>query len=146
MSNKKLYKILSWTWGLPLTLVGYVIIGVLILAGYTPRKWGGCYYFVIGENWGGFCLGSAIVVSSCNYRESVLNHEFGHSIQNCYFGFLCPFIVSIPSFIRCCYREVVVWLKLKKYSELPDYYSIWFEKQASELGEASIKYWSAEHD
>lgn len=143
MKNWKITKmsfyILSYTWGLPLTLIGWAIVGVLRSLGYKPKKWGGSRYFVVGENWGAFSIGTTIVVSKKSNRINILNHEFGHSIQNCYFGPLCPFIVSIPSFVRATYRTVIVRLGIKKYSELPDYYSIWFERTASELGEANIE-------
>lgn len=145
MKNWKMTKmpfyILSYTWGLPLTLIGLAIAGVLRLFGYKPKKWGGSTYFIMGKNWGAFSIGTTIVVSeSCN-DECSLNHEFGHSIQNCYFGFLCPFIVSIPSFVRATYRTAIVRLGIKKHSELPDYYSIWFERQASVLGDINIGYY-----
>lgn len=140
MKNKKLYHILSWTWGLPLNLVGHIVAFVLLRMKYKPQKWGGCHYFVVGENWGGFSLGSIIVVDK-SYDEYALNHEFGHSIQNCYYGFLCPFLVSIPSCVRYWYQRIVVSFGIKEESELPDYYSIWFEKQANELGASHIKYW-----
>lgn len=136
--NKVSFYILSWTWGLPLTLIGWMVAGVLRVLGYKPKKWGGSTYFVVGKNWGGLSVGTTIVVSERSNTTYILNHEFGHSIQNCYFGFLCPFIVSIPSFVRACWREFVVLAKLKSYAELPDYYSIWFERTASELGEANI--------
>lgn len=145
MNKQKLSKtwfyILSYTWGLPLTLIGLAVAGVLRLLGYKPKKWGGSIYFVVGKNWGGLSIGTTIVVSERSSRFDILNHEFGHSIQNCYYGLLCPFIVTIPSFVRACYREFVVWAKLKNYAELPDYYSIWFEGQASELGKANIGCW-----
>lgn len=140
MTKRKFY-LLSWTWGLPLTLIGLAISGVLLLLGYEPKKWGSATYFVLGSGWGAFSIGTTVVVSKEMQTDDTLNHEFGHCIQNCYYGFLCPFIVSIPSFIRACYRELVVKLKVKKYSELPDYDSIWFEAQATELGTANIGYW-----
>ena len=60
------------------------------------------------------------------------DHEFGHSIQNCRFGPLMPFLVSIPSSTRYrwrLFRERV----LKKPSATP-YDSVWFEAQATRLG------------
>lgn len=144
MNKRKLSKtwfyILSYTWGLSLTLIGWLVASVLMLLGYKPKKYAGDLCFVVGENWGGLSIGTTIVVSERSNRVDILNHEFGHSIQNCYFGPLCPFIVSIPSFVRAYYRTVIVWLGIKKYSELPDYYSIWFERTASELGEANVGY------
>lgn len=62
-------------------------------------------------------------------------HESGHGIQNIMFGPLMPFIVSIPSCIRYWYREYLVRSGKKKYYELPEYDSIWFEGMATRLGE-----------
>lgn len=140
MKNKKLYHILSWTWGLPMNLIGHMIAKILLSMQYKPKKWGGCQYFVVGENWGAISLGTIVIVSK-NHTEFMLNHEFGHSIQNCYFGFLFPFVVAIPSYIRYWYYCTSVKFGLKDSNKMSDYYNAWFEKQASELGENSIKYW-----
>ena len=59
-------------------------------------------------------------------------HEYGHSIQNCFYGPLMPFIVMIPSIIRFWYIEIFYYRKKKKYGKAYD--SIWFEKQATNLG------------
>lgn len=136
--NKVAFYILSYTWGILLTVVGWLVAGVLMLLGHKSHKWGGSHYFVVGKNWGGLSIGTTIVVSDSCTDEFSLNHEFGHSVQNCYFGPFCLFLVTIPSFMRACWREFVVWVKIKKRSELPDYYSIWFERTASELGEANV--------
>ena len=142
MKNKKLYYFLQWTWGLPMNLIGYLASLCVMSANpdIRPLKWGGCYYFVLGKKWGGVSLGSFVFVCK-EYDEHMLNHEFGHTIQNCYYGFLFPFVVAIPSFVRCWYYNIVTGLKLKGYDELPNYYSIWFEAEANELGAKYIKYW-----
>lgn len=136
--NKALFYILSYTWGVFLTVVGWLVAGVLMLLGYRPKLWGGSRYFVVGKNWGGLSIGTTIVVSERSNHTDILNHEFGHSVQNCYFGPFCLFLVTIPSFVRACWREFVVWVRPEKRWELPDYYSIWFERTASELGEANV--------
>lgn len=136
--NKAAFYILSYTWGILLTVVGWLVAGVLMSLGYKPKKWGGSRYFVVGKNWGGLSIGTTIVVSDSCTDDFSLNHEFGHSVQNCYFGPFCLFLVTIPSFVRACWREFVFWAKIKKRSELSDYYSIWFERTASELGEANV--------
>ena len=71
--------------------------------------------------------------SDCHITAT-LNHEFGHSIQNCYLGLFMPFLVAIPSAIRYWYRELIVRWGIKKYWELPDYDSIWFERTATSFG------------
>ena len=128
--KKSLFYILSFTWGLPLTLIGLIVAMVLRICGYKPQKHGYCFYFEVGENWGGLELG-IVFLTNKNPTTYIKNHEHGHAIQNCYFGFLMPFIVSIPSAIRYWYRRIRAVKGLRNETS---YYDIWFEAQASELG------------
>jgi hypothetical protein len=139
--NKLLFYLLSFTWGLPMTLIGCVVAIVLLMLGYKPKKWGYCYYFEVGKNWGGIELGLIFIVNQ-NALSSIKSHELGHSQQNCMLGFLMPFLVCIPSATRYWYREYLVRSGKKKYFELPDYDSVWFESQASTLGTKFIKWYN----
>jgi hypothetical protein len=47
--------------------------------------------------------------------------------------------ISLASAIRYWYREYLVRVKGKKYSELPDYDSAWYEGMATELGNQHAK-------
>lgn len=102
--NKLLYYILSFSWGLPLNIFGGMVYLVLRIIGCRPKKFGWCQYFEIGYGWGGFEAGCVFVCAK-DSSERLKAHEFGHSIQNCYFGFLTPIIITIPSAIRYWYRE-----------------------------------------
>lgn len=139
--NKFLFYLLSFTWGLPMTLIGCLVAAVLLVLGYKPNKWGWCWYFEVGENWGGLELG-VIFLTNKNPSEHIKNHEHGHGFQNCIFGFLMPFIVCIPSAVRYWYREYLVLSNRKKSYELPDYDSVWFERQASNLGTKFITWYN----
>ena len=55
--KKTAFNILSWTWGLPLTLIGLIAAIVLIASGHKPHRFGYCIYFNIGKWWGGQELG-----------------------------------------------------------------------------------------
>lgn len=129
--NKFEFYLLSFTWGLPLTIVGCVVALFLMLAGLKPKRWGYCWYFEIGEKWGGLELG-VVFITNKHPSKHLRNHEYGHGIQNCYYGFLMPFLVCIPSAIRYWHREYIQYKNPKK--ELPPYDSIWFERQATSLG------------
>jgi hypothetical protein len=133
IKNKALFYLLSFTWGLPMTLIGCIAAVFLLVIRYRPYKYGYCYCFEVGEGWGGVNLGVVIVISK-NSSEHTKAHEVGHSLQNCWFGFLMPFIVGIPSAIRYWYREWLVGSGRKKYSELPEYDSAWYEGSASKFG------------
>ena len=133
--NKILYCLLSLTWGLPLTIVGGLAAIALIVTGHRPKRFGYGLYFETGKKrWGGVNLGPVFI---CHKKpsDSLKAHEFGHSIQNCYFGPLMIFIVAIPSATRYWIRE---WKKSRGEKNLPPYDSIWFEGQATELGERFI--------
>lgn len=128
---KKAFYLLSWTWGLPMTLIGGITMLILMIAGKKPKRWGDCYYIEVGKDWGGLNFGMFFLTSEKPSRYTK-NHEHGHAIQNCYFGFLTPFLITIPSAVRYWYRE----LKYHKKGKVPptDYDDIWFEGQATELG------------
>lgn len=130
MIDKKTYNTLSWTWGLPMTIIGKLAELILTALGHKSEKFGYAKYFVIGEGWGGVSLGKIFIVSK-DCGEDIKKHEYGHTVQNCIFGFLMPFIVCIPSAIRC------LWFKCyyrKGLTPPTDYDSIWFEKQATMMG------------
>lgn len=130
---------LSFTWGLPVTLIGAIVALLMIFTGHKPRLFHHLIYFEVGgEDWGGFSCGCFFVVNK-NASLSMMQHECGHSLQNIVLGFLMPFVVSIPSAVRYWYREYLVREGKKLYSELPPYDSAWFEKSASDLGAKYFK-------
>lgn len=142
--NKFWYYVLNYTWGLPLTIVGWLVAFALRITGHKPvMKYGPCLVFSVGgPRWGGFSIGTTIVVDTDTnnfpndipMRTIILDHEFGHSIQNAIFGPFMPILVSIPSVIRYWYRRA------KNYTS--GYYDIWFEKTASIWGNyIYILYW-----
>lgn len=124
--NKTLYYILSFTWGLLVTLAGLVVSAVLIVCGQRPHRNRYGWYFEVGSKWGGFNIGPCSVVNK-GPSAHILQHEFGHSVQNCLFGPFIIFLVIIPSVCRYWYREI-------KNVTYPPYDSIWFEGQATSWG------------
>lgn len=140
--NKSLFYLLSFTWGLPMTLVGCVVGAILKAMGHKPKKWGYCYYFEVGENWGGVNLGP-IFITSKNPTSSTKSHEHGHAFQNCKFGFLMPFVVSIPSAIRYWHR---VFSAKAGNPIKTSYYSAWFESEASTLGKEFINWYNTQQN
>lgn len=139
MNNTAFY-ILSFTWGLPLTLVGLLVAAVLALCGYKPYKYGYCYCIEVGENWGGCELG-IVFLANKNPAKHTCDHEHGHAIQNTRFGFIMPFAVCLPSAARYWYREYIRRVKgAEAYRALPDYDAIWFEGQATRLGTEFIQW------
>lgn len=141
-TNTKLFYFISFTWGLPLTLVG---LFVLLYAKLFMKN--EVDYFNVGgricikhkeKRFGGVALGIVYMVDAnpnVNSQYLLHTHELGHTVQNIIFGpFFLP-LIGIPSFIR---YSIWGWLKkrhYKKYGTYKDYYGIWFESQASRLGE-----------
>lgn len=122
-----------------MTLIGLMAACALIGSGHKPKPFGGCLHFTVGKNWGGVSLGIVIITDDDTPLSTML-HEFGHSIQNCCYGFLMPFLVCLPSAIRYWYRE----LKYHRKGIVPptDYDDAWFEGQATEWGNTTIQYFT----
>lgn len=95
---------LSLTWGIVMTLIGFVIMFILLLGNYEIKIFYHYLRMEVGRNWGGFEMGPIFFTdeSPLLYTKQ---HEAGHGIQNIMFGPLMPFIVSIPSAIRYWFRE-----------------------------------------
>lgn len=130
--SRKGYYALSFTWGIIMTAIGMLVAGVLRLAGKKPTKEGPCWCFVVGKNWGGVSLGPVMLMSPANYAAGrTVKHEFGHSLQNCIWGPLFPFVIAIPSAARYWVRE---FQYNKGTPPTMDYDAIWFEGQATEWG------------
>ncbi len=99
------FYILSFTWGIIMSLIGALVILILLIAGQKPKIFHGRVYIEVGNNWGGCELGCFFICSK--YESlSLKQHEAGHGIQNIIFGPLTPFIISIPSAIRYWLRNI----------------------------------------
>lgn len=142
MISKKLYYFLSFTWGLPLTLVGCIVALVLLCLGYRPEKFCYCWHFKVGRKWGGLEFGIIFITDDTPTLHTKC-HEFGHGLQNCYWGFLMPFVICIPSAIRYWWREFIVCTGASA-SLLPPYDSIWFEGDATRRGTEAYQFLNKE--
>jgi hypothetical protein len=75
----------SWTWGVIMTVIGKMVHAVLGWFGYKAERNMYGYVIYIGKGWGGAGMGPYCIACR-DISVSTLNHEFGHAIQNCYFG------------------------------------------------------------
>ena len=132
--SRGLFLFLSFTWGIVMSAIGIVAFVILRLLGYKPKRNQYSWLFEVGEGWGGVTLGPVIIVNE-NPNQYLLDHEFGHSLQNCYFG---PDMISVSilSFIRYWYREI----RKAKGLTNTKYDDIWFEGSATYLGQHYHKY------
>ena len=69
-NNKLLFYVLSFTWGLPMTLVGMVAAAVMLLLFRKPELCGYCIRFRIGNGWGG------VAWTNDNYRQPVRERDY----------------------------------------------------------------------
>ena len=129
ISTRKFYA-LSFTWGLPMSLIGLLVCGTLMCFGYKPKRYGNCFHIEIGKSWGGLNLGWFFLTSK-GASDRTKNHELGHGYQNaCQLGWVFP-IFTIISAAR-------YWLK--RFGVRLHYYGWWFEKQANEIGAEVMNY------
>jgi hypothetical protein len=108
-----------------MTLIGYVLHKILYKG--ADHATVGHAVQTLGSIGGGYVsLGAYIIVEDnvCKY------HEYGHSLQNCVYGWLFPLLVGIPSIVRFYWRE---WREAHGKA-LSDYDSAWFEAQATRWG------------
>lgn len=183
-----LYYLVSYTWGVIMTLIGSLVALFLLITGHKPHHFYQNIYFRIGRNWGGINFGPFFIIDNTE-GLSTKQHESGHGIQNICLGPLMPFIIGIPSLIRyylidrstitskkkfsacilgifiligimilclgillnnialCIISDAIliygliifIWLMCKEIPQYengaPDYLDIWFEGNASNLGE-----------
>ena len=123
ISPVKFY-VLSFTWGLPMSLIGVIVCVILRCFGYKPKRYGHLWHIEIGKNWGGVNLGW-LFLTNRGASDRTKNHEVGHGYQNaCQLGWVFP-IFGIISATR-------YWLK--RFGVKLNYYGWWFEYRASEIG------------
>lgn len=139
INNKFIFYFLSFTWGLPLTLIGLITTLVLIVAGKKPHRYLNGWYFEVGNGWGGLEMGPCFLVCK-EPSYGLLSHEYGHGIQNCYFGPTFIFVIWIPSAVRYWFYDAIENWRYKHDKKPRGYYDIWFEHQASEVGEKAWAY------
>lgn len=133
--NIVIFYLLSFTWGILWTLLGLLVLPIVLLifnkkVELLTRQKRLVVYIKDAGFGGGISLGIYSIVGSKS--ERLIRHEIGHTIQNAWFGPLFIFIVGIPSMIRYRYRKIIK--KRNPEKVLPDYDSIWFEGQATKLG------------
>ena len=134
--TEKEFYLRSFTWGLPVNIGGAIVSLGMLATGHRPKRFGSCVLFEAGKNWGGGSLG--IFLFTCkNATRRLREHEHGHSIQNCYYGPLMPFLVNIPSSARYWYRRALQAVHPDKV--LPPYDSVWFEAEATRLGGSYVR-------
>lgn len=125
-----LYWLWQWTWGLPQSLLGLV---VLLCNRKCPHFW---YHGALATLWdrpGGLGVGMFVFlenrVGDCS--RPMLVHEYGHTIQSLILGPLFLPLVGLPSFLWC---NLPFFRRLRR-EKGRSYYSVYPENWANALGE-----------
>lgn len=87
-----------------MTFIGAIVALGLIITGHKPQIFHYNVYFQFGRGWGGVNFGGFFFLSETS-GISTKQHEAGHGLQNILFGPLMPFVVAIPSAVRCLIRK-----------------------------------------
>jgi hypothetical protein len=134
VEHRWLYYLLACTWGIIMTIIGFIVSGALAIAKlflkdrivFKPYYW--IYSISAGpDRWGGSEFGLCFLRDHKS-GSPLAAHEFGHSFHNCLFGPLFPFVVAIPSAIWYWSR------KLKTANASKPYDTMWFEDAATQCG------------
>ena len=111
-------------WELPQNLVGYIVLKVSKSKYRISYKESNVYSWKLRS---GVSLGKYIFVNP-NDSLTTVRHEYGHTIQSKYLGWLYIPIILLPSMIWAgCFES---YRKKRKVS----YYSFYTEKWADKLG------------
>lgn len=140
--SKALFYLLSFTWGLPVSLAGCIIAFLFIISGHKPKRFGYCFYFETRHFKGG-CSAGIFIFCCGGASQHMLMHEHGHGLQNCLYGVFMPFFVSIPSSTRYHYRNFKKRVLHKRL--ITPYESIWFEAEATKYGKRFLDLNKKEH-
>lgn len=109
-----------YLWQLPQNLAGLLLR--LFYKGYDS-EYCNCIVRRSVKMRSGISLGKYIIINQWS-RKDTIAHEYGHSKQSKYLGWLYLLIVGLPSLIHAAL------CKCKDH----DYNDVWFEKWANKLG------------
>lgn len=126
-------KIILYLWQLPQHILALTLLlsnNKKVLA-HTRYK-SSSVYWLADINWA-ISLGKYIIVSDTYHNQTVVKHEYGHSIQSKMFGPLYLLIVGIPSITMNIMSTILYKLGKPKYAE--NYYNRWPENWADKLEE-----------
>lgn len=131
MKIKSFIKNLRHLWELPQNLLGLIVKKVSKATYYTTYEDATVYSWNIS---GGMSLGRYIFVPfkiappSSKRVQEFIKHEYGHTIQSKYLGWLYLIVIGLPSLV---WANCFAWYWSK---EGKSYYDFYTEKWADKLG------------
>ena len=112
---------LLFLWQFPQNLVGLLFL--LFIRGEKKQTLHGITFYFSKRFPGGISLGSFIILGYAN--EKSIRHEYGHSIQSKYLGWLYLPVVGLPSLLHAAFHDC--------RSIGKTYYHYWTETWADRL-------------
>lgn len=122
----KLKKLRTVTWELPQNVLGFVV--KLICQPKYIAEFGDAKVYHWKSKRGSVSLGKYIFVYDPTDIETI-KHEYGHTIQSKYLGWLYLIVIGIPSFL--CAN----WWQKHREKKGKSYYTFYTEAWADKLGE-----------
>lgn len=125
---KSLIRVLIILWELPQTIVAAVMMAVIRNRITGTEDYRDTFIKYAEDFPGGISLGRFIILNKRYYNNWISKkHEYGHSVQSLYLGWLYLPVVGLPSILR-----VLIW----KYRKLgsKSYYTGYPENWANRLG------------
>lgn len=139
--KKWLFYILAYTWALPITIAGWVILAfVRVFLKKKVVEKGQFFtakYVIFGNHWGGLECGTNFLLADGMGKDYTLHckcHELGHTYQAAVWGIFVLFFFYLPSVCRYWYQVI---RDKKKLPNTP-YDLIYFESSASEIGQTLL--------
>jgi len=127
-------KILLFIWELPQTFLACILIIFTRKKVVGKETFGKTKIFYAKNFPGGISLGRFIILNSMYINDEMTKkHEYGHSIQSMYLGWLYLIIVGLPSIIRAA-----IWKSLKL--ENSGYYRGYPENWANKIAFTKEEY------
>ncbi|MBE6876251.1 MAG: hypothetical protein E7496_05920 [Ruminococcus sp.] len=134
--KKYLFLLLQIIWCFPQNLIGLAMLCFFLFR----KEEHYCFRGAVVASWDRDCctsMGCFIFMDRHSFRHHrpLLIHEYGHTIQSCFLGWLYLPVIFLPSVIWFSFPALNRFRKEKQYS----YYRFYTERWANHLGEKFCK-------
>jgi hypothetical protein len=117
---KLMKKLFFSLWCFPQELIGSILCELLICDFMCEYKQAVIYETDYFWARGVSCGRIIIVKSGCSQDRTLIKHEYGHTIQSFYLGWLYLFIVGIPSSLNVIACRIFPKLRSGYYNRFPE--------------------------
>lgn len=132
---KEIINFLRILWEFPQSLLGFILFQVYSVGCHCMEAPYGDVRILYSERMrGGISLGRSIILpwkyryNSSAYVRDTISHEYGHTRQSLYLGWLYLVVIGLPSLLWAWAHST-----FKRLREV-DYYSFYTERWADDIG------------